>query len=76
MKGNYGLRDRSGYSKYSRKQIKEIFLVSPKERATCNCKILDEIDKEIDVLENKLQKYKMVKQGMMQALLTGKIRLV
>ena len=30
---------------------------------------------EIEVLEKKLEKYKKVKQGMMQKLLTGKIRL-
>lgn len=38
--------------------------------------ILDDIDSEILALENKLQKHKMLKQGMMQALLTGRIRLV
>ncbi len=39
-------------------------------------KILSDIDNEIHVLEKKLNKYKMIKQGMMQNLLTGKIRLV
>lgn len=38
--------------------------------------ILYSIDSEIETLEHKLYKYKMIKQGMMQALLTGKIRLV
>jgi type I restriction enzyme S subunit len=38
--------------------------------------ILSNIDNEIDVLEQKLRKSQMIKQGMMQALLTGKIRLV
>ncbi|MBW1822875.1 MAG: hypothetical protein JRI92_14285 [Deltaproteobacteria bacterium] len=33
-------------------------------------------DAEIAVLEKKLERYKMVKQGMMQNLLTGKIRLI
>jgi type I restriction enzyme S subunit len=33
------------------------------------------MDAKIAVLEKKLEKYKMVKQGMMQNLLTGKIRL-
>lgn len=37
--------------------------------------ILSDIDKEIEQLEQKLNKYKQVKQGMMQQLLTGKIRL-
>ncbi len=39
-------------------------------------KILSEMDNEITELEIKLKKYKMIKQGMMQNLLTGKIRLV
>ncbi len=34
------------------------------------------MDNEIQELEKKLEKYKMMKQGMMQSLLTGKIRLV
>lgn len=39
-------------------------------------KILMDIDKEMEILEQKLKKYKSIKQGMMQNLLTGKIRLV
>ena len=38
--------------------------------------ILSDMDAEITTLETKLTKYKQVKQGMMQNLLTGKIRLV
>ena len=38
--------------------------------------ILSDMDAEIEALENKLNKYKMIKQGMMQNLLTGRIRLV
>jgi len=38
--------------------------------------ILSDMDTEINALENKLNKYKMIKQGMMQNLLTGRIRLV
>ncbi len=38
--------------------------------------ILTEIDNEIESLEKKLSKYKVLKQGLMQNLLTGKIRLV
>lgn len=37
---------------------------------------LSEMDADIAALENKLTKYRQVKQGMMQQLLTGKIRLV
>lgn len=38
--------------------------------------ILSDMDAEIKALETKLEKSKMVKQGMMQNLLTGKIRLI
>jgi len=39
-------------------------------------KIISDIDAEIKALEAKLEKYRQIKQGMMQQLLTGKIRLV
>lgn len=39
-------------------------------------KILSDMDEEITALERKLEKYRMIKLGMMQNLLTGKIRLV
>lgn len=38
--------------------------------------ILSEMDEEIEVLEQKVEKAKGIKQGLMQVLLTGKIRLV
>ena len=38
--------------------------------------VLAEMDAEISAIETKLEKYKMIKQGMMQTLLTGKIRLI
>lgn len=38
--------------------------------------VLSDLDSEIEALEQKLTKYHQVKQGMMQQLLTGKIRLV
>lgn len=38
--------------------------------------ILSDMDSEIAALETKLEKHKQLKQGMMQQLLTGKIRLV
>jgi type I restriction enzyme S subunit len=34
------------------------------------------MDAEIEVLEQKCHKYKQIKKGMMQQLLTGKIRLL
>ncbi|HOX78460.1 MAG TPA: restriction endonuclease subunit S [Bacteroidales bacterium] len=38
--------------------------------------ILADMDSEINALETKLEKYKMIKLGMMQELLTGRIRLI
>jgi type I restriction enzyme S subunit len=46
------------------------------EEQTSIATILSDMDAEIAALEAKLEKYKKVKQGMMQNLLTGKIRLV
>jgi restriction endonuclease S subunit len=37
--------------------------------------VLTEIDAEIDAIEAKLAKTRQIKQGMMQELLTGRIRL-
>jgi type I restriction enzyme S subunit len=47
-----------------------------KEEQTQIATILSDMDNEINALETKLLKYKNIKQGMMQNLLTGKIRLV
>jgi len=38
--------------------------------------VLSDMDAEIEALEQKLLKYRMIKQGMMQELLTGKTRLI
>jgi type I restriction enzyme S subunit len=58
--------------------IKQISIPLPprKEIQTQIAQILTDMDNEIQGLESKLEKYKMLKQGMMQSLLTGKIRLV
>ena len=59
-------------------QISKVKVVIPKsiEEQTRIAQILSDMDTEIEALEKKLEKYKMIKQGMMQNLLTGKIRLV
>lgn len=54
----------------------EIFFPSTKEEQQAIAKILSDMDLEIDSLETRLQKYQSLKQGMMQQLLTGKIRLI
>lgn len=48
----------------------------PKEEQTRIATILSDMDAELSVLEQKLEKYKKIKLGMMQELLTGKTRLV
>ncbi|MEK7484670.1 MAG: restriction endonuclease subunit S [Planctomycetota bacterium] len=49
---------------------------STKEEQIRIAQILSDMDAEIVALEQKRDKYKMIKQGMMQELLTGKTRLV
>lgn len=51
-------------------------IVHSKAEQTAIAHVLSDMDAEIEALEKKLEKYKMIKQGMMQNLLTGKIRLV
>ena len=47
----------------------------PKEQ-TAIAAVLSDMDTEIATLEEKLAKSRQIKQGMMQELLTGRIRLV
>lgn len=53
-----------------------IIKLPTKEEQTAIASILSDMDNEIEVLEQKLEKTRQIKQGMMQQLLTGKIRLV
>jgi type I restriction enzyme S subunit len=48
----------------------------PKKQQTHIATILSDMDSEIEALEKKRAKYKQLKQGLMQNLLTGKIRLI
>src|SRR5699024_6715817 len=50
--------------------------VPPKEEQKASSQILNDMDKEIQALQSKRDKYQQIKQGMMQELLTGKTRLV
>ncbi|NLM62863.1 MAG: restriction endonuclease subunit S [Mollicutes bacterium] len=62
----------------SLKKFRELEIYYPidlkEQQAIAN--ILYDMDSEIEALEKKLEKYKAIKQGMMQELLTGRIRLV
>ena len=50
-------------------------LIPPKEEQTAIATILSDMDNEIQTLEKRLAKTRQIKQGMMQELLTGRIRL-
>lgn len=54
----------------------EIPIPPTKEEQTHIATILSDMDAEMQTLETKLEKYRNIKLGMMQNLLTGKIRLV
>ena len=54
----------------------EILIPPSLEEQTAIANVLSDMDTEISALETKLAKYRTLKTGMMQQLLTGKIRLV
>ena len=64
---NVGKNDILGY---------EFFIPIDRREQKCIAKIIGDINDEIEVLTQKLSKTRQLKQGMMQQLLTGKIRLV
>ncbi len=70
---NFPLSDHKRYW-ISEFQNIEVNVPSPHEQEFIS-QIMSDMDFEIESLENELKKYKMVKQGMMNSLLTGKIRL-
>ena len=61
-----------------KKILLDFTLKSPSELAEQQAiaQVLSDMDSEIEQLEKKLAKYQQIKQGMMQELLTGRIRLV
>lgn len=68
----------STFDSVNSKQVKELEIPIPisKEEQTRIATILSDMDAEIQALETKLEKYRKIKLGMMQNLLTGKIRLI
>lgn len=85
LRNFYGVKDAliklsTGVSVFgiSKTNLKEVeFSIPPTvEEQTRIAQILSDMDAEIEAMEKKLDKYKMIKQGMMQELLTGKTRLV
>lgn len=54
----------------------KVFLPFDIEEQVAIAQVLSDMDSEIDALETKLTKYQQIKQGMMENLLTGRVRLV
>lgn len=67
----------SGVPSLNARTIENIEIVCPavNEQIAIST-VLSDIDEELSVLESRYQKTKILKQGMMQELLTGKIRLI
>lgn len=62
---------------YQKDIVKFDFYVPPTtDEQDAICDIIEDMDNEIRSLSKKLEKYTMLKDGMMQQLLTGKIRLI
>ena len=74
----YSYNEASGVPSLNAKTIEKIEQLFPptKEEQKIIVKILSDMDSEIKELEQKRDKYIMIKNGMMQKLLTGEIRLV
>lgn len=65
------------HKRISRSSLGKISVWLPKiDEQNRIAKIFSDMDNDINETERELEKYKMLKQGMMQSLLTGKIRLV
>ncbi len=72
LKFTIGDHKRYWISEYSRLKIN----LPSIEEQNAIAQVLSDMDNEIEALEEKLEKYKSIKQGMMQELLTGRIRLI
>ena len=67
----------STFLEISKKDLAELDIIVPEfTEQKVIAQVLSDIDSEIEQLEKKLAKYQQIKQGMMQELLTGRIRLV
>jgi type I restriction enzyme, S subunit len=68
----------STFLEISKKDTAAIGISKPVHKAeqSAIAKVLSDMDSEISIFEQKVEKYKQIKQGMMQVLLTGKLRLI
>lgn len=70
------MNEASGVPSLTAKNIEDIQITIPtEEEQTAIANVLSSMDKEIETLNTKLEKYRNLKAAMMQQLLTGKIRL-
>lgn len=71
------MNEASGVPSLTAKNIEDIQIAIPtEEEQTAIANVLSSMDKEIETLNTKLEKYRNLKTAMMQQLLTGKIRLI
>jgi type I restriction enzyme S subunit len=74
LKNNAGI---TATSIISKREFSELtFLVPRRKEQQAIATVLSDMDSEIVALEERLEKTKLMKQGMMQELLTGRIRLI
>lgn len=67
----------STFLEISKKDLAELDIIVPEfTEQKAIAQVLSDMDSEIEQLEKKLAKYQQIKRGMMQELLTGRIRLV
>lgn len=74
----YSYNEASGVPSLNAKTIEKIEKRFPKDNSEQKniSKVITDLDNGITKLEKNLEKYKLIKQGMMQELLTGKTRLI
>ncbi len=66
----------TGYNRHFKYLIEMEFAIPLLSEQKAIAQILSDMDLEIEALEKKLHKYKLIKEGMMEKLLSGKVRLV
>ncbi|WP_107790022.1 restriction endonuclease subunit S [Nitrosomonas nitrosa] len=77
MSKKWGFRADTNYPAINSSDVRKLDIPLPQmDEQTHIAKILSDMDAEIAALEAKLAKYQHIKQGMMQNLLTGRIRLI
>ncbi len=73
----YSYNEASGVPSLNASTIESISIpLPPLPEQKAIAQILSDMDDEIEALEKKLDKYKKIKEGMMEKLLTGQVRLV